>query len=136
MEVEAGAGGGADGKASGTVVGGTDVKASGTVAGSENRVLVPEQVMNGWNYYIKQYKAKGFNVQIKPMRRLTENRRELIQGVIDRYRSEDIKMALMNLMTSDYCNGRKKDRAGKPAQVEWVFGDEDRFQKLIEGSYN
>ncbi len=102
----------------------------------EERKVTVEQVMNAWNYYVEAYKKKGCKVAVKPMIRLTPKRRELMQYIVERYTAEDIMKVLMNVMTSDYCNGRKKDREGKPAQPEWVFGDEDRFQRLMEGGYN
>lgn len=89
-----------------------------------------------WNITIDKYKEKGYKVVLKKVIKITKRRLSILQDAYDRLSHEELTRILHNVVTSDYCNGRKKERLSKPADIEWVFEDPDRTVRILEGKYN
>lgn len=94
------------------------------------------RLANAWNITIDKYKEKGYKVVLKKVIKITKRRLSILQDAYERLSHEELIRILHNVITSDYCNGRKKERLSKPADIEWVFEDPDRTVRILEGKYN
>jgi len=97
------------------------------VYSEERRDYFVERTAGFFNEMVAQ-----FHSSIKPIRKLTDERKEKIAALCRRYSGREIGVGVCNAMKSDYLNGRTKRRR-QPADFDWIF-DEQNFIRLLEGN--
>jgi len=97
------------------------------VYSEERRDYFVERTAGFFNEMVAQ-----FHSSIKPIRKLTDERKEKIAALCRRYSGREIGVGVCNAMKSDYLNGRTKRRR-QPADFDWIF-DEQNFIRILEGN--
>lgn len=69
---------------------------------------------------------------IKPCKELDDERREALRKILAKYKVEDIKVAIRNIVYSNYANGRSGSRK-KAADIDWLL-KMSNFKHAFEGS--
>lgn len=72
---------------------------------------------------------------IKPIKVITSRRKDKIRARINslNIKKEDIIQAIENIRKSSFCQG--KNRKGWIMDFDWLFKDDTRFTKVLEGKY-
>ena len=81
-------------------------------------------------YFNQQIAASGSS--IRPCRELDNDRRSALRRIFAKYSSDDIKLAVRNIMYSNYANGRTSARK-KAADLDWLLKPAN-FKHAFEGS--
>ena len=67
-----------------------------------------------------------------PVRALTEDRRQKLRVILNKYQSANLRTAVSNAMQSDFLNGRTKRRKAA-ADFDWIM-EEKHFVQCMENS--
>ena len=73
-----------------------------------------------------------YHSDIKPVRALTEDRRQKLRVILSKYHSAALRAAVSNAMQSEFLNGRTKRRKAA-ADFDWIM-EEKHFVQCIENS--
>lgn len=84
-------------------------------------------IMQYFNKCVHLYRS-----DIKPVRALTEDRRQKLRVILNKYQSAHLRTAVSNAMQSDFLNGRTKRRKAA-ADFDWIM-EEKHFVQCIENS--
>ena len=84
-------------------------------------------IMRYFNKCVHLYRS-----DIKPVRALTEDRRQKLRVILNKYQSAHLRTAVSNAMQSDFLNGRTKRRKAA-ADFDWIM-EEKHFVQCIENS--
>lgn len=84
-------------------------------------------IMKYFNKCVHLYRS-----DIKPVRALTEDRRQKLRVILNKYQSAHLRTAVSNAMQSDFLNGRTKRRKAA-ADFDWIM-EEKHFVQCIENS--
>ena len=84
-------------------------------------------IMQYFNKCVHLYRS-----DIKPVRALTEDRRQKLRVILSKYHSAALRAAVSNAMQSEFLNGRTKRRKAA-ADFDWIM-EEKHFVQCIENS--